>query len=325
MSGNAVVALKDFKQPDKVGTHYRLVCMTGEQKGKIFYLHDERIVMGRGDKVEIKVLDNKSSREHVELKKIGNDYIATDLKSANGTIINDLPITQHQLADGDKIVIGKTVFKYNVLEILPGVIAENDQLNDDDRPSDLGKKDGKSKSKIGMVAIFLLVVSLLFEEEDKVITSTTKTEFTKDISKELQQKRNSAKSQTDKENLQKVNAAIHRGVRDYREGHYLRALKEFDFAKTLDPHNARAINYITKCQHAFTEDVKTYLYKAKMDEANLRFTSAITSYCAIVKMLEEYQEEEENKKRYNDAISSIKNLNNLIGMNNGEIKCYKEQ
>ncbi len=42
----------------------------------------------------------------------GGEYVLTDLGSTNGTIVNDEPVGEHVLADGDRITIGNTVLEF---------------------------------------------------------------------------------------------------------------------------------------------------------------------------------------------------------------------
>ena len=117
MAKTAVLALKDYATPTVPGAHYRLLCLTGPNKGQSFYLRGERVVVGRGDTCDIKLLDSNVSREHAELKKFGPTYIITDLGSQNGILINDLKSVQHTLVVGDRVVICSTVFKFDRVEV----------------------------------------------------------------------------------------------------------------------------------------------------------------------------------------------------------------
>ena len=87
---NAVKLLKHFEAPKEEGVYYRLVCLTGKDKGQAYILMGKRVVMGRSDGADIRVMDIKSSREHAEIIKVGKDFVLTDLGSQNGIIINDL-------------------------------------------------------------------------------------------------------------------------------------------------------------------------------------------------------------------------------------------
>ena len=54
------------------------------------------------------VIDNPAvSGRHARVYKEGNHYVLEDLKSTNGTFVNDKPVARHTLLDGDVIGVGK--------------------------------------------------------------------------------------------------------------------------------------------------------------------------------------------------------------------------
>lgn len=54
------------------------------------------------------VIDNPAvSGRHARVYKEGTNYVLEDLKSTNGTFVNDKPVARHALVDGDVILIGK--------------------------------------------------------------------------------------------------------------------------------------------------------------------------------------------------------------------------
>ncbi|MFQ5777908.1 MAG: FHA domain-containing protein [Terriglobia bacterium] len=54
------------------------------------------------------VLDNPAvSGHHARLKREGEQYVLEDLKSTNGTFVNNLPITTRVLRNGDILTVGK--------------------------------------------------------------------------------------------------------------------------------------------------------------------------------------------------------------------------
>jgi predicted component of type VI protein secretion system len=54
------------------------------------------------------VIDNPAvSGRHARVYKEGNHFVLEDLKSTNGTFVNDKPIARHTLLEGDVIVVGK--------------------------------------------------------------------------------------------------------------------------------------------------------------------------------------------------------------------------
>ena len=54
------------------------------------------------------VIDNPAvSGRHARVFKEGNHYVVEDLKSTNGTFVNEKPIARHTLLEGDILLVGK--------------------------------------------------------------------------------------------------------------------------------------------------------------------------------------------------------------------------
>ncbi len=54
------------------------------------------------------VIDNPAvSGRHARVFKEGNHYVVEDLKSTNGTFVNEKPIARHTLLEGDLLLVGK--------------------------------------------------------------------------------------------------------------------------------------------------------------------------------------------------------------------------
>jgi pSer/pThr/pTyr-binding forkhead associated (FHA) protein len=67
----------------------------------------DAFVIGRHPVNDI-VIDNLAvSFQHAKIESIGDEYLLIDLKSENGSFVNDHRIKAHWLADGDEISIGK--------------------------------------------------------------------------------------------------------------------------------------------------------------------------------------------------------------------------
>jgi pSer/pThr/pTyr-binding forkhead associated (FHA) protein len=67
----------------------------------------DSFVIGRHPVNDI-VIDNLAvSFQHAKIESIGDDFLLIDLKSDNGSFVNDQPIRAHWLIDGDVITIGK--------------------------------------------------------------------------------------------------------------------------------------------------------------------------------------------------------------------------
>jgi two-component system cell cycle response regulator len=89
-------------------TEAYLVVMAGSNVGEMYKLDKDRVVLGRGDKVDLRLLDDGISREHASLSRDAGHFVLRDLDSTNGTYCNGQRVSRHILAEGDKILLGST-------------------------------------------------------------------------------------------------------------------------------------------------------------------------------------------------------------------------
>ena len=85
-----------------------LVVISGPSFGEMYKLKGERSTLGRGDRTDIRVLDDGVSREHAAIERENGKMVLVDLGSTNGTFCNGGRVTRHDLTDGDKVSIGAT-------------------------------------------------------------------------------------------------------------------------------------------------------------------------------------------------------------------------
>ncbi len=62
--------------------------------------------------MEIAVRDILLSRKHCKLAPAGRGWVVIDLKSKNGTRLNDAPVGRRSLRDGDVLRLGKTTIRF---------------------------------------------------------------------------------------------------------------------------------------------------------------------------------------------------------------------
>jgi pSer/pThr/pTyr-binding forkhead associated (FHA) protein len=75
-------------------------------------LGPEPITIGRLPESTIVINDPNASRRHAEIRRSGNDVLVVDLNSTNGTRVNGATVRERVLADGDQVVIGTTVLRF---------------------------------------------------------------------------------------------------------------------------------------------------------------------------------------------------------------------
>jgi hypothetical protein len=79
---------------------------------KEFSFKGERMVIGRLEGSDVQIADPGASRRHAEVRRDGDDYVLVDLGSTNGTLVNEAPVSERTLEDGDRITIGRTVLEF---------------------------------------------------------------------------------------------------------------------------------------------------------------------------------------------------------------------
>jgi diguanylate cyclase (GGDEF)-like protein len=90
-----------------------LVVISGPSFGEMYKLKGDRAVLGRGDRTDIRIIDDGVSREHAVIERASGRLTLRDLRSTNGTFWNGQRIESQVLTDGDKIAIGSsTIMKF---------------------------------------------------------------------------------------------------------------------------------------------------------------------------------------------------------------------
>jgi len=95
-----------------LGKEACLVVIYGTELGKKYNLHASAIVIGRSSKCDIQIDQESISRNHSKIVNNGKSLLIRDLGSTNGTYVNDEPVDEYVLRDGDLIKIGRTIFKF---------------------------------------------------------------------------------------------------------------------------------------------------------------------------------------------------------------------
>ncbi len=85
-----------------------LVVLAGASVGEMYKVEGDKVVIGRGQKAQIRLFDDGISREHAQIVIEGNQIVLQDLGSTNGTFCNGLKVDRRELVDGDKILVGST-------------------------------------------------------------------------------------------------------------------------------------------------------------------------------------------------------------------------
>jgi two-component system cell cycle response regulator len=116
-----------------------LVVLAGSSVGEMYKVEKDRTVMGRGENVDIRLIDEGISREHAQVVRDGNRNILEDMGSTNGTYCNGARVERQVLAEGDKILLGSaTILKFSYQDRLDEMFQR--------QMSDSALRDGLTKA-----------------------------------------------------------------------------------------------------------------------------------------------------------------------------------
>mgnify|MGYP001462204913 FL=1 len=73
---------------------------------RTFLVNEGSNIIGRSNDADFRLPDTGVSRQHAEITWDGRDAVLVDLESTNGTTVNETPIDNWLLGDGDVITIG---------------------------------------------------------------------------------------------------------------------------------------------------------------------------------------------------------------------------
>ena len=82
------------------------------------------LVVGRAAASDIQLADETVSRHHAELRADGSGLRVRDLASANGTLHNDLALTEGRAEAGDVLTFGRVRFRVSMQSLRGGEAAE---------------------------------------------------------------------------------------------------------------------------------------------------------------------------------------------------------
>ncbi len=97
-----------------------LTVLAGDQLGQVIRLDRDELLLGRGDHVDVRLIDPGLSWVHARLTRRADGFYLEDLASTNGTYLGrdrvDQPV---KLGDGDRIQLGgHTTLKFSVVDEL---------------------------------------------------------------------------------------------------------------------------------------------------------------------------------------------------------------
>lgn len=112
------VSLRPLKPAKSAKRIPCLVLYNGDSMETVFRLSRPSHVIGRDSQSDILLSREGVSRQHARVDRHDESFAITDLQSLNGTLLNDEPIEQAVLKDGDRLTFGDTVLRFSFLDEL---------------------------------------------------------------------------------------------------------------------------------------------------------------------------------------------------------------
>jgi diguanylate cyclase (GGDEF)-like protein len=89
-----------------------VVVIYGPEIGRRVPLSTAPFDIGRSSKNDLFIDQESISRHHARITFDGASYLISDMNSTNGTFVNDAPVKEAKLRDGDQIQVGRSILKF---------------------------------------------------------------------------------------------------------------------------------------------------------------------------------------------------------------------
>ncbi|UCE42359.1 MAG: FHA domain-containing protein [Candidatus Aminicenantes bacterium] len=98
--------------PQELTSGPRLVCTTPSGDSKIYPLDKEKILIGRSPETDIQLQDPSVSREHGQIEKKDDCYVAVSFSETNPLLLNAQAISEARIYSGAQLSLGSFVLTF---------------------------------------------------------------------------------------------------------------------------------------------------------------------------------------------------------------------
>jgi pSer/pThr/pTyr-binding forkhead associated (FHA) protein len=94
----------DARSEESLGP--RLVCTTSTGRNKIIPLKLKKLIIGRSNEANLKLMHPSISRKHCLIEKRDNGFFVRNISTTNSLYLNERNVTEQRLFSGDKLQLG---------------------------------------------------------------------------------------------------------------------------------------------------------------------------------------------------------------------------
>ncbi|OEX93200.1 DUF3662 and FHA domain-containing protein [Corynebacterium sp. Marseille-P4321] len=102
-------------QPPAAGGAPTVSLLLQDGSSRSYLVHEGSNILGRSNDSDFRLPDTGVSRQHAEITWDGQVAVLVDLQSTNGTTVNDEPVDNWMLADGDVITLGHSNIEVRIV------------------------------------------------------------------------------------------------------------------------------------------------------------------------------------------------------------------
>jgi len=92
----------------------KITLQLGDKVLATYETDNDDLSIGRSASNDIRIDNLAVSSRHAKIRKVMNTYLIEDLKSTNGTFVNEKQIDRYELIDGDRVTIGKHSLLFSI-------------------------------------------------------------------------------------------------------------------------------------------------------------------------------------------------------------------
>ena len=278
MNTGKVVRYKNTDVPRQSGEVGRIRILKGPDQGAIFVIKDSSVVIGRGEEVDLRIRDLKSSRSHARLDYTKEGWVMSDLGSANGIFFQGEYIRKFALTSEEHFTIGETICEFLVshesTQMLIAPLRNAEEVSRQDealsrqkvRVQNLGKtvqaSTGAADKKKSNPRTLLLLAACagiyLYMDSSSSPSKPAATAKKADVAGgEADRSLASYLPSGVTKDIEKTADQYYwQGFREYTKGNYLRAKEDFGLALQVDPSNERARHYLMSSDKENNDEIK---------------------------------------------------------------------
>ena len=104
-----------MSEPNTANTNATVSLLLQDGSSRTYLVHEGSNILGRSNESDFRLPDTGVSRQHAEITWDGQVAVLVDLQSTNGTTVNDEPVDNWMLADGDVITLGHSNIEVRIV------------------------------------------------------------------------------------------------------------------------------------------------------------------------------------------------------------------